>query len=76
MASPASPSPTTSAVSIKRIHFNDEAPRIGSGWRKVEVSIGRKWVKVRCVATGKLAKFSKIQWSQIDHEQRLSTPKS
>jgi len=26
------------------IYFKDEAPRIGSGWRKVTVKKGRKWV--------------------------------
>lgn len=33
--------PTASPM---RIFFEDEAPRIGSGWRKVYVKIGRKWV--------------------------------
>lgn len=27
-----------------RIFFEDEAPRIGSGWRTVHVRVGRKWV--------------------------------
>lgn len=31
-----------------RVYFKDEAPRIGSGWRRVEVvREGSKWVTVR-----------------------------
>lgn len=31
-------------ASPMRIFFEDEAPSIGSGWRKVKVKVGRKWV--------------------------------
>lgn len=27
-----------------RIYFEDECPKIGCGWRTVNVKIGRKWV--------------------------------
>jgi hypothetical protein len=26
------------------IYFTDDAPRVGSGWRRVDVKVGRKWV--------------------------------
>lgn len=35
---------TIEAASPMRLFFEDEAPRIGSGWRTVEVKVGRKWV--------------------------------
>jgi hypothetical protein len=41
-----------------RLYFEDEAPRIGCGWRTVEVTIGYKWVKVKDVANGNRAKFT------------------
>lgn len=29
------------------VHFNNECQRIGSGWRIVDVEVGRKWVKLK-----------------------------
>jgi len=47
-----------------RIHLNDEAPRIGSGWRNVEVlTLGYKWVTVR--AYGARKKFKRKVWDEI-----------
>ena len=34
-----------------RLFFEDEAPRIGSGWRTVHVKVGLKWVFFQEVAT-------------------------
>jgi hypothetical protein len=47
-----------------RVQFMDEAPRIGQGWRIVDVAVGRKWVRVwDCL--GNRAKFTKAQWEKI-----------
>lgn len=45
-----------------RVCFNDEAPRIGSGWRIVLASIGRKIVHV-ADQHGHRARFSKEAWA-------------
>lgn len=29
-----------------KIYFEDEAPRIGCGWRRVTVKVGRKWARI------------------------------
>ena len=48
------------------VHFSDEAPRIGSGQRKVFVdSVGPKWVHIRSIATGKTAKLSRVCWDRL-----------
>lgn len=47
-----------------RVHFNDEAPRIGSGKRIVLVDVGRKIVRVRDMH-GNRAKFTKDEWERI-----------
>ena len=48
-----------------RIFFEDEAPRIGCGWRWVTVIVGHKWVRVVETSTGARAKFSIKQFEQI-----------
>lgn len=30
------------------LYLQDEFPRIGSGWRKIDVTYGRKWVYLEC----------------------------
>jgi hypothetical protein len=47
-----------------RVYFKDEAKRIGSGWRIVEVMVGRKHVRVMD-QTGKRAKFTINEWAPI-----------
>lgn len=47
-----------------RVCFNDEAPRIGSGWRIVFAKIGRTIVHLTD-QHGNRAKFSKEQWKRI-----------
>lgn len=47
-----------------RVCFNDEAPRIGSGWRIVTAKIGRKLVHI-ADQHGNRAKFTRAQWSKI-----------
>ena len=46
------------------IYFQDEAPRIGSGWRKVTVKKGRKWVHLFSIY-GK-AKLSMKRWKILE----------
>jgi hypothetical protein len=36
-----------------RVYFEDEAPRIGSGWRTIYVTVGYKWARIRCAASGR-----------------------
>lgn len=40
-----------------RLYFEDEAPRIGSGWRTVEVKVGRKWVRFADTASDAKARL-------------------
>ena len=46
------------------IYFQDEAPRIGSGWRKVTVKKGRKWVHLSSIYGKK--KLSMKQWKILE----------
>jgi hypothetical protein len=48
-----------------RLHFMDEAPRIGNGVRGVTVIVGRKWVRIVENHTGFKAKFSKQAFAKI-----------
>lgn len=45
------------AASVMRLYFNDECPRIGSGWRSVEIKVGNKWVYFTYPPTGAKAKL-------------------
>jgi hypothetical protein len=48
-----------------RVCFNDEAPRIGSGWRLIEVcSVGPKWVKIRAGGHDRVT-LRRSVWDQI-----------
>ena len=40
-----------------RIFFEDECPRIGSGWRTVDIKIGRKWITFQSTSSGVRAKL-------------------
>ena len=40
-----------------RVFFEDEAPRIGSGWRWVTYKIGRKWVRFTSIGDGGKARL-------------------
>lgn len=48
-----------------RVHLHDECPRIGSGWRIVIPSVGRKWVRIVEVSTGRGARLKRPTWEQI-----------
>lgn len=41
------------------VYFQDEAPRIGCGWRRCDVKIDRVWIRIRERATGRRAKLPK-----------------
>lgn len=47
-----------------RVRFDDEAPRIGSGWRIVHAKVGRKIVHVSD-EHGNRARFLKKAWDKI-----------
>ena len=53
------------------VHLNDHAPRIGSGYRQVEVlTVGRKWVTVRSWPGGPTCepvrhKFRLADWKRL-----------
>lgn len=44
-------------MTTMNIYFEDEARRIGSGWRVCEVKLGRKWATVRECATVRRVKL-------------------
>lgn len=47
-----------------RVLLHDEAPRIGSGWRIVEVEVGRKWVRLK-VPGGARTRLRRSIWEPI-----------
>jgi hypothetical protein len=47
-----------------KIFFEDEAPRIGSGWRLVTAKIGRKWVRLYG-PQGRRARFTLDQYARL-----------
>lgn len=51
---------------ILEIHFNDEAPRIGSGIRLVVALPGRKWVKLFCPATLITERMRKDKFDRLE----------
>lgn len=49
-----------------RVYFGDEVPRIGCGWRGIDiVTLGHKWVRIRETSTGTPAKISRRTWDQL-----------
>ena len=46
-----------------RVYFENECPRIGSGWRIVQVLEGRKWT--RFAASAGRGKVAKAVWAQM-----------
>lgn len=52
-------------VIMARLYFEDEAPQIGCGWRVVNVTVGRKWVRVSVPANGARARFARSQFTKI-----------
>lgn len=48
-----------------RIYLEDEAPRIGCGWRTVMVRIGRKWAYILDPYNGNRARLPKAKAEAI-----------
>lgn len=51
-----------------RIYLEDEAPRIGCGWRTVAVKISHKWAYFTELSTGSRAKLKKDEAIKIIEE--------
>lgn len=57
-----------------QVYFEDEAPRIGAGWRLVYAKIGRKWVRLVEHGSGHRTKLSRKTFNTLkirrpDHVQ-------
>ena len=49
-----------------RVYFYDEAPRIGCGWRTVEIICkGHKWVRIR-YQDQQCVKLKRAVWNDIE----------
>jgi hypothetical protein len=46
--------------------LHDELPRIGSGFRHINVSIGKKWAHVQCVVTKVRQRIKLTRWKEIE----------
>ncbi len=57
-----------------RVCFMDEAPRIGSGWRTVNVMFGRKIVHLMD-DYGHRSKFSKEAWRLLSRAAKPMPPR-
>lgn len=56
-------------MTTQTIYLHDEAPRIGCGWRKVEViSIGHKWAIIRYHGTR--ARLKRAVWDAVSAVSR------
>jgi hypothetical protein len=57
-----------------KIYFQDEAPRLGCGWRFVTAQIGRKWVRLRD-DHGRCVRFTRDQYAQLKPQavERVTT---
>lgn len=47
------------------VYFEDEAPRIGAGWRIVQASIGYKWVKLKAPTADRGTKIKRSVWDTL-----------
>lgn len=50
------------------VYFEDEAPRIGAGWRVVEATIGYKWVKLRVPNAERGTKILRSVWDRLNKQ--------
>lgn len=57
------------------VYFTDQVRAFGSGYRVVEVSIGRKWVHLKTVALDARhvlkGKVSIKEWKQLERKARI-----
>ena len=49
-----------------KIYFEDECPRIGSGWRTVLIKTGRKWAYLIDPYTGNRSRIKKELLKQLN----------
>lgn len=56
---------------LLHLYFHDEAPRIGCGWRKVEVTVGTNKVRVRCPYTKRTAKIRRPEFDTLAKASRM-----
>lgn len=53
------------------VQFDNEAPRIGSGFRGVTIlKIGRKWVRIKETATDRVARLPRRTWEDLTKDKR------
>ena len=50
--------------------LHDELPRIGSGFRHVNVSIGKKWAHVQAVTTKVRQRIKVGTWNEIERSMK------
>ena len=55
-----------------RIFFENEAPRIGCGLRKVRVKEGEKWAYLTDVASGRVQRMPIGLFDQLEESQEAS----
>lgn len=55
-----------------QMFFTDDIPKFYCGMRGVEISIGRKWVRITEPATGRRARISMIRWERVKHRATVS----
>jgi hypothetical protein len=51
------------------VYFEDEAPKIGAGWRLVYATVGRKWVRLKESGSGHKAKLKVETWKQLKRRE-------
>lgn len=49
-----------------RVQLMDEMPRIGNGWRILDVKIGRKWAHVHDPNSGRRSRIARRIWESIE----------
>ena len=50
--------------------LHDEMPRIGSGFRHVNVSIGKKWAHIQSIATKVRQRIKIERWDEIERSMK------
>ena len=55
----------TMSIATMRVYFEDEAPRIGAGWRTVHVVLGYKWARIKCAASGRGCRLPRSLFDKI-----------
>lgn len=50
----------------------DEAPRIGSGWRVVDIHVGNRGVTLKCPHTKRVARIPRALFNSIVNRERVA----